>query len=73
MSKTNLCLSLVAILSLQACCLSMASETKNDKEARGEKTVKIGGIDWYVDYDAALKIAKAKNLPLWLHFGENPG
>ncbi len=37
------------------------------------KTVKIGGIDWYVDYDAALKVAKEKNLPVWLHFGENPG
>ena len=37
------------------------------------KTVRIGNIDWYVDYDAALKVAKQKNLPLWLHFGENPG
>lgn len=37
------------------------------------KTVRIGNIDWYVDYDAAMKVAKQKNLPLWLHFGENPG
>ena len=37
------------------------------------KKVKIGGIYWYVDYDAALKIAQKENMPIWLHFGENPG
>lgn len=37
------------------------------------KQVKIGGIQWYVDYDAALKVAKEKKKPIWLHFGENPG
>ena len=37
------------------------------------KQVKIGGIQWYVDYDAALKIAQKENKPLWVHFGENPG
>lgn len=37
------------------------------------KTVTIGCITWYVDYDAALAIAKKQNKPLWLHFGENPG
>jgi hypothetical protein len=44
----------------------------DDKNAK-PKQVKIGGIDWYVDYDAALKIAKQKKKPIWLHFGENPG
>ena len=37
------------------------------------KRVKIGGIEWYVDYDVALKIAQKENKPMWLHFGENPG
>ena len=37
------------------------------------KTVRIGSIDWFVDYDQALAYAKQTNKPLWLHFGENPG
>lgn len=48
-----------------------SSETKT-KKAKAKK-VKIGGIYWYVDYDAALKIAREENKPMWLHFGENPG
>jgi len=35
--------------------------------------VKIGNINWYVNYDEALQVAKQKNKPIWLHFGENPG
>lgn len=38
-----------------------------------EGTVRIGSIDWYVNYDAALAEAKRTNRPVWLHFGENPG
>ena len=44
----------------------------NDDKSKA-KQVKIGGIEWYVDYDAALKVAKEKKKPIWLHFGENPG
>ena len=36
-------------------------------------TVKIGDIRWYVDYDAALEVAKEQDKALWVHFGENPG
>jgi len=36
-------------------------------------TVRIGSIDWYVNYDDALADAKRTNRPVWLHFGENPG
>jgi len=32
-----------------------------------------GGVEWYVDDDAARKIAQEENKPMWLHFGENPG
>lgn len=37
------------------------------------ETVRIGRIDWYVDYDAAMQVARDTAKPLWLHFGENPG
>jgi hypothetical protein len=35
--------------------------------------IRIGGISWYTDYDAALRLAQREHRPLWLHFGENPG
>ena len=41
--------------------------------ASDAKTVRIGSIDWYVNYDDALANAKQTNRPVWLHFGENPG
>lgn len=46
---------------------------KEDTKKAGPKRVKIGKIDWYVDYDAALAVAKKEKKLLWLHFGENPG
>lgn len=55
---------------------SEETESKSGEEKAVEpkpKQVKIGGIQWYVNYDAAQKIAKEKNKPMWLHFGENPG
>lgn len=48
-----------------------AEEKESQKSS--PKKVKIGGIEWYVDYDVALKIAQKENKPMWLHFGENPG
>ena len=36
-------------------------------------TVRIGAIDWYVNYDQAMGIARKSGRPVWLHFGENPG
>ena len=35
--------------------------------------MRIGEIDWYVDYEAAQLIARAQDKALWVHFGENPG
>lgn len=35
--------------------------------------VRIGAIDWYVDYAVALEEARTRDLPLWVHFGEHPG
>ena len=33
----------------------------------------IGQISWYVDYDAAVEVAREQDKALWVHFGENPG
>lgn len=35
--------------------------------------VQIGGVHWYVDYEAALEVARQEEKALWVHFGENPG
>ena len=35
--------------------------------------VTIGDVLWYVDYDAAVEIAREQDKALWVHFGENPG
>lgn len=35
--------------------------------------VKIGGVSWYVDYEAAQAVAREQDKALWVHFGENPG
>ncbi len=47
-------------------------ETDNAKPSKAKK-VKIGKIEWFLDYDEAMKVAKEKMRPLWLHFGEHPG
>ena len=47
------------------------AETPSSDSAAGRVT--IGGVAWYVDYDAALAIARGQDKALWVHFGENPG
>ena len=46
---------------------------QDEEKKKKPKTVKIGNVTWYLDYDAAMKVAKKDKKPLWLHFGENPG
>ena len=41
--------------------------------ALAEGQVTIGKVQWYTNYDEAMKVARKVNKPLWLHFGENPG
>ena len=48
-------------------------EEIGQEEIGQEENVRIGGIDWLVDYDRALAVARQQNKPVWLHFGENPG
>ena len=65
---------IVASASLVGCNMAQVADSNSGQAdgAQGE-TVRIGEIDWYVDYDAAMKVAKESNKPIWLHFGENPG
>ena len=35
--------------------------------------VQIGAIHWYVDYEAAVAVAREQDRALWVHFGETPG
>ena len=42
-------------------------------DAADADTVRIGGVVWYRNYDDARVVARERNLPMWLHFGEHPG
>lgn len=42
-------------------------------EAAHAKQELIGGVQWYVDYEVAVEIARKQDKSLWVHFGENPG
>lgn len=67
---------LIAALFIGGACQRDRDEmTRRDESAEttGATLVRIGGIDWYSDYDQALARAKEVQKPLWLHFGENPG
>ena len=64
------------LLGVLAAGLALAVDRPDDKkkpEGRPAKTVKIGKIHFYVNYDEAMTVARKKGKPLWLHFGENPG
>lgn len=41
--------------------------------AAAAEQVQIGDVQWYVDYEAAVEIAREQDKALWVHFGENPG
>lgn len=59
-------------LGLLAYACHSASDGPQDAST-GPERVTIGAVRWYVDYDAALDVARREDLPLWVHFGENPG
>ena len=65
---------LVAGLALFAsACRMEAHHEVSDSRTFEAPQVRIGEIDWYVDYEAAQLIARAQDKALWVHFGENPG
>jgi len=45
----------------------------DERTVSGAEQVLIGDIRWYVDYEAAVEIAREQDKALWVHFGENPG
>jgi hypothetical protein len=55
-------------LGLAAACRGAGAPTATLPER-----VRIGGVSWYVDYDAAVEVAREADKALWVHFGENPG
>lgn len=65
-------LGLVAGLVISSCHSEPSSMEPSTSRAEASR-VRIGDIDWYVDYDAALEVAREQDKALWMHFGENPG
>ena len=49
------------------------SNAQPNQSMNTAEQVRIGDVLWYVDYDAALEIARQQDKALWVHFGENPG
>lgn len=70
------CLGLVLLMGT-ACRAESVPEppttASEDTAAEAPERVLIGGIRWYVDYEAALAVAREQDKALWVHFGENPG
>jgi hypothetical protein len=62
----------LAILAVLACRGKPGAEPPAETVAAAG-LVRIGAIDWYVDYAAALEVARERDRPLWVHFGEHPG
>ena len=67
-------LGLIALgLASSACTVSSeAPGSTAMTESRSER-VPIGDVSWYVDYEAAVAVAREQDKALWVHFGENPG
>lgn len=63
-------LALLVGLLLPAC---MDTPRPEPDAAPGAAQVRIGSVDWYVDYEAAVEVARAQRKALWVHFGEDPG
>lgn len=60
--------SLLALVAGLAAC-----RTDSAEHVPAAAQVQIGDVRWYVDYEAALCVARAQDKALWVHFGENPG
>ena len=60
------------LVALLAGLFVLACQMTSDEQGTAEQ-VTIGDIRWYVDYAAAVEIAREQDKALWVHFGENPG
>jgi len=63
---------LVLVVAATAACRA-GVESSSEPAAAGGDRVTIGDVHWYVDYEAAVEVARAQDKALWMHFGENPG
>jgi hypothetical protein len=58
---------------LVSACQMDPRDDGNSVATEGPRRVSIGEVSWYVDYAAALAVAREEGKALWVHFGENPG
>ena len=73
-SRSLVTFAAAAVLGLAACQSDThVSADAEDAPTAAAETRRIGNIDWYLDYDAALAVARRENKALWVHFGEDPG
>ena len=72
-SSRRALLALVAGLLLTACSMDTDDAPTPPAADATAVQVRIGEIDWYVDYTAAQAVAREVDKPLWVHFGEHPG
>jgi hypothetical protein len=66
-------LACLPLLCTPACQMKDAPTHAGSPMPGNSTTVRIGSIDWLVDYDSAREFAQKTGKPMWLHFGENPG
>ncbi len=69
--RSSVCAALaVSLLVLGAC---HVDRDASSGASGGVAQVRIGEVDWYVDYESARAHAREVDKPLWVHFGEHPG
>ena len=73
MRHTLLTLLLTLPLLSLACQVDTPDDRPDGAAAANATQVPIGDVLWYVDYEAALAVARQEDKPLWVHFGEDPG
>ena len=66
-------LALWALVGLLAGACRLESSAEPRPEGSQPERVQIGSVHWYVDYEAAVQVAREQDKALWVHFGENPG
>ena len=69
----HLVTAMLALLAVGACMEPQPDPAGRAGPSGVPARVRIGDVHWYVDYDAAVEIARAADKPLWVHFGEHPG
>ena len=64
---------LLLALLVTACQMDSTEHDAAPAPSGAPDQVSIGLVLWYVDYAAALQVAREEDKALWVHFGENPG